>query len=85
MYYTMSHGTELENVLSDHAEVIEAALLASERGDRRPGGLLLERPLFHPRLASVLLGVSRLDQLGVDAQSDPPDAIVTRWRASGYS
>ncbi len=54
------------------AKVIEAPLLAAERGCRRPRGLLLER-LVHALVSTVLLGMAGLNQLGVDAESDPPD------------
>ena len=54
------------------AEGVEETLLGSGIGGRRPGRLGLEG-LVHPLVAAVLLGVGGLDQLGTDAQADPPD------------
>src|SRR5512146_285250 len=51
------------------AKPIEPALLGRQRASRRPGRLGLER-LVHPLVASVLLGVGRLDQFGLDPESD---------------
>ena len=57
-------------------EVIEASLLSSHRGGRGPRRLLLES-LVHPLMAPVLLRLPRFDQLGVDAESNPPDREAT--------
>ena len=54
------------------AEVIEAALLAAQSCGRRPRGLLLEG-LVHSLVSTVLFGMTGLDELGIDAESDPPD------------
>src|SRR5713101_6895254 len=53
------------------AEVIETALLGSERGRRRVGGFRLEG-LVHPFMPPVLLGFTRHDPHRRDAQLDPP-------------
>ena len=54
------------------SELVEAPLLAGLVPARRTCGLGLQSSV-HPFVSSVLLGVGRLDQLGVDAQADPPD------------
>src|SRR2546422_243927 len=51
---------------------IEAPLLGGERASRGPRGLGLER-LVHPLVPAILLGVGRLDELGLNAEPDPPD------------
>ena len=63
-------------------EVIEAPLLPPHRGGRRSGGLLLES-LVHPLVTTVLLRLPRFDQLGIDAESDPPDREATESADGG--
>lgn len=63
------------------AEAIEVTLLTKQVGSRRAGRFLLERTM-HPLVASVLLGVAGLDQLGPDAQTDPP-GVKSRESADG--
>lgn len=53
-------------------EGMEAALLRRRVALWRPGRLGLERAV-HALMASVLLGMGGLDDLGVDARADPPD------------
>ena len=53
-------------------EAIEVELLSPEVLIRGPGGLSLEGPM-HAFVASVLLWFSGLDELGDDAEADPPD------------
>jgi hypothetical protein len=53
-------------------EAIEAGLLLQAVGAWRAGGLLLEGEV-HALVAAVLLGVSWLDALDGDAESEPPD------------
>ena len=52
-------------------KAVEGPLLGREVVAGRPGGLGLERAM-HPLVATVLIGASRLDADGVDAQSYPP-------------
>ena len=52
-------------------EVIEALLLLQEVERGGLGGFILERQV-HALVASILLRMSRLDALNVDAQSQPP-------------
>ncbi len=53
-------------------KAVEPSLLCSPVGGRRSCGLSLERSV-HAFVSSVLLGVSRLDEFGIDAEPDPPD------------
>jgi hypothetical protein len=53
------------------AECVEAGLLRTEVAARRPRCLGLQR-LVHALVPAVLLGMRRLDQLGIDAETDPP-------------
>jgi hypothetical protein len=53
-------------------EAVESSLLSPAGGRWRPGGFGFQRTM-HTFMAAVLFGVGRLDQLRVDAQSDPPD------------
>src|SRR5947208_2184364 len=48
---------------------IEAPLLGGERASRGPRGLGLDR-LVHPLVPAILLGVSGLDELGLNAEPD---------------
>src|SRR3990172_4703830 len=59
-------------VVVELAEAIETRLLRLVIFRGRPGGLIFQGPV-HPLVASVLLGVGRLDEFGEDAQADPPD------------
>jgi hypothetical protein len=52
-------------------EAIELRLLLQEVSRRRLGRLLLECQM-HPLVAAVLLGVTWLDALDADTQSQPP-------------
>jgi hypothetical protein len=52
-------------------EPIEADLLRLQIGARRSRGLGLEGPV-HPLVAAVLLRGGRFDQLGADAEPNPP-------------
>jgi hypothetical protein len=52
---------------------VEAALLGAEGARRRPRGLGLEIAM-HPFVAAILLGRGGLDELGADAELEPPDA-----------
>ena len=53
-------------------EVIEALLLLQEVEGGRLGGLLLQCQV-HALVATVLLGMSGLDALDLDAEAQPPD------------
>jgi hypothetical protein len=53
-------------------ELVEAGLLLQAVHAGRPGGLFLEREM-HALVTPVLLGISRLDPLDGDAESQPPD------------
>lgn len=53
------------------AEGVEAPLLRREVAGGRSCGFGFERPV-HALVSSVLLGVRELDELGVDAELDPP-------------
>ena len=53
-------------------KAVEPSLLCSPVGGGRSCGLSLERSV-HAFVSSVLLGVSWLDELRVNAESDPPD------------
>jgi len=64
------------------AERVEATLLAGEVTGWRAGGFGLEG-LVHPFMATVLLGVSGLDELGVDAEADPPNGKPRQAAQSG--
>ena len=62
-------------IVIDPTKVIEPPLLGGEGragSMRRKSGALLEGPV-HAFMASVLVGLSRLDALWNDAQRDPPD------------
>src|SRR2546421_1032798 len=50
---------------------IKASLLCRERPSRGPRGLCFERAM-HPLVPAVLLGMGGLDQLGMNAEADPP-------------
>src|SRR5262249_29093270 len=54
------------------AKGIEAPLLAGEVAAGRACGFGLESSV-HPFMTTVLLGVRGLDELGVDAEANPPD------------
>lgn len=51
---------------------VEATLLPPQGGCSRPGGSFLES-FVHPFMSAILLGAARFDQLGIDAEADPPD------------
>lgn len=54
------------------AEAREAPLLGREGRRRRPGGFSLQGSM-HAFMATVLFGMRGLDELGGDAETDPPD------------
>lgn len=54
------------------SELVKASLLAGEVAAGRMSRLGFEGSV-HPFVSSILLRVGRLDQLRVDAQTDPPD------------
>lgn len=56
----------------DAAELVEASLLGSQVGPRRQGGLPLEIAV-HALVPRVLLRLPRFDELGDNAERDPPD------------
>jgi hypothetical protein len=56
-------------------EGVEAALLSPEVSFRWSGGARLEG-FVHAFVATVLLGLAGLDELGKDAEADPPDAAA---------
>ena len=53
------------------AEAVKSSLLAPQGCSRRPSRLLLES-LVHALVSTVLLGVTGLDQFGINAEPDPP-------------
>jgi hypothetical protein len=53
-------------------KTIEPSLLLREIGSWRTGGLRFQDTV-HPLVLTVLLGLSGLNQLGSDAEPDPPD------------
>ncbi len=58
-------------LIEDADELIELRLLLEEIFGGRLGGFLLQGQM-HTFVAAVLLGVSGLDALEVDAESQPP-------------
>jgi hypothetical protein len=52
-------------------KVIKAGLLLQEVLGSGPGGLVLQGQM-HALMATVLLGMTRLDALDLDAESQPP-------------
>jgi hypothetical protein len=64
------------------AEGIEATLLGAAVSCRRDGGLGLEI-LVHAFVATVLLGLTGFDEIGQDAELDPPDGEA-RETAQGH-
>ena len=53
-------------------KIVELCLLLQAVRAGRAGGLLLEREM-HALMASILLRVSRLDALDLNAEPEPPD------------
>lgn len=68
----LSQGFMGTFVVVSLSEVIEPVLLFLFVGCGRPNGLRLQGSM-HPLVASVLLRMRRLDQLGEDPQANPPD------------
>ena len=62
-------------VIEAGAESMEAAWLRGERKFGRAGGILLEGSV-HAFVGAVLLRAGRLDELGANAEADPPDGEV---------
>ena len=52
-------------------EGVESGLLLEHIGGRGLGGLRLQREM-RPFVAAILLGMSGLDALDVDAEAEPP-------------
>lgn len=59
-------------VVIDSTELVEPTLLSTEVRPWRRSGPLLERSV-HAFMAAVLLRLTRFDELGSDAERDPPD------------
>ena len=77
------------NVVVVGDELVEAALLSGSVPRGRDGGLRLEVPM-HALVSSVLVGRSRLDEFGQDAERDPPDRELGEsgervWRGEGHT
>ena len=68
-------------------EMVELRLLLQEVLRRRPGGFFLQRQM-HALVAAILLGMTGLDTLDVDAESQPPNGqfaqAVQRVRAGEW-